>query len=96
MVNTNISRVYSDGPIKRKYPVSRSCVEEEDLMMSEVRMGRLVADHRKATVSQTDSGDNQDKQSSVTAHTTRPSLKQFIRKFPHRPLFYDPVPARYA
>lgn len=68
----------------------RTCVQEDDLMMSEVGMGRQVVDHRKATVSQTDSGYNQDKQSSVTEHTTRPSLKQFTRKFPHQPLFYEP------
>ncbi len=34
---TTISRVYSNGLKKRKYPVSGSCVDENALLMSEVR-----------------------------------------------------------
>ncbi len=35
--HTTISRVYENGPKKRKYPVSGSCVDENALLMSEVR-----------------------------------------------------------
>ncbi len=35
--HTTISRVYTIGPKKRKYPVSGSCVDENALLMSEVR-----------------------------------------------------------
>ncbi len=46
---TTISRVYRECPKRRKYPVSGSCVDENALLMSEVRgerMGRLVRDDR--------------------------------------------------
>ncbi len=33
---TIISRVYKEGPKKRKYPVSGSCVDKNALLMSEV------------------------------------------------------------
>ncbi len=49
-------RFTESGPKKRKYPVSGSCVDENALLMSEVRgqrrMGRMVRDDRKATVTQ--------------------------------------------
>ncbi len=35
--HTTISRVTENGPKKRKYPVSGSCVNENALLMSEVR-----------------------------------------------------------
>ncbi len=35
--HTTISRVYRNGLKKRKYPVSGSCVDENALLMSEVR-----------------------------------------------------------
>ncbi len=34
---TTISRFTENGPKKRKYPVSGSCVDENSLLMSEVR-----------------------------------------------------------
>lgn len=34
---------------KRNYPVSCSCVEENAWLILEVRIGRLVEDHRKET-----------------------------------------------
>ncbi len=34
---TTISRVYREWPEKRKYPVSGSCVDENALLISEVR-----------------------------------------------------------
>ncbi len=34
---TTISRVYREWSKKRKYPVSGGCVDERDLLMSEVR-----------------------------------------------------------
>ncbi len=44
-----------NGPKKRKYPVSGSCVDENALIVDvrgQRRMGRLVRDDRKATVTQ--------------------------------------------
>ncbi len=35
--HTTISRFTENGPKKRKYPVSGSCVDENALLMSEVR-----------------------------------------------------------
>ncbi len=35
--HTTISRVTENGPKKRKYPVSSSCVDENALLMSEAR-----------------------------------------------------------
>ncbi len=50
---TTISRVTENGLKKRKYTVNGSCVDENALLMSEVRgEGRLVRDDRKATVTQ--------------------------------------------
>ncbi len=38
-LHTTISRVYRERSEKRKYPVGGSCVDENALMMSEVRGG---------------------------------------------------------
>ncbi len=56
------------------------------------RMGRLVRDDRKATVTQITTRYNQDIQNTISEHTTRRTLKQmgFSSRRPHRvPLLSD-------
>ncbi len=50
--HTTISRVTENGPKKRTFPVSGSCVDENSLLRGQRRMGRLVRDDRKATETQ--------------------------------------------
>ncbi len=81
-----------NGPKKRKYTVSSSCVDENALLMSEVRMGRLVRDDRKTTVTQITTRYNQDLQNTISEHTTHRTLKQMgsSSRRPHRvPLLSD-------
>ncbi len=78
-----------NGPKKRKYPVSGSCVDENALLMSEVRGewgGRLVRDDRKATVTQITARYNQGMQNTISELTTRRTLKQmgYSSRRPHR------------
>ncbi len=77
-----------NGPIKRKYPASGSCVDENVLLMSEVR-GEWVdwLDDRKATVTQI-TRYNQGMQNTISEHTTRRTLKQmsYSSRRPHRVL----------
>ncbi len=80
-------RFTGNGPKKRKYPVSGSCVDENALLMSEVRGdGRLVRDDRKATVTQITARYNQGMKNTISEHTTRRTLKQmgYSSKRPHR------------
>ncbi len=60
--------------------MSDSCVDENALLMSEVRgqrrMGRLVRDDRKATVTQIITRYNQGMQNTISECTTRRTLKQ--------------------
>ncbi len=74
-----------NGPKKRKYPVSGSCVDEIALLMSEVR-GELFIDDRKATVTQITTRYNQGMQNTISGHTTRRTLKQmgYSSRRPHR------------
>ncbi len=56
-----------NGPKKRKYPVSGSCVNENALLVSEVRgMGRLVRDDIKATLTQITTRYNQGMQNTIS------------------------------
>ncbi len=76
-----------NDPKKRKYPVSGSCVDENALLMSgQRRMGRLVRDDRKATVTQITTRYNQGMQNTISEHTTRRTLKQmgYSSRRPHR------------
>ncbi len=76
-----------NGPKKRNYPVSGSCVDENALLMSEVRGEcRLVRDDRKATVTQITTRYDQDMQNTISEHTTRRTLKQmgYSSRRPHR------------
>ncbi len=79
-----------NGPKKRKYPESGSCVEENALLISEVRgeWGRLFRDDRKTTVTQITTRYNQDLQNTISEHTTRRTLKQmsYSSRRPHRVL----------
>ncbi len=65
-----------NGPKKRKYPVSGSCVDENALLMSEVRGEWAVRDDRKATLTQITTRYNQCMQNTISEHTTRQTLKQ--------------------
>ncbi len=76
-----------NGPKNIKYPVSGSCVDENALLLSEVRrMGRLVRDDRKATVTQITTHYNQGMQNTISERTTRRTLKQmgYSSRRPHR------------
>ncbi len=76
-----------NGPKNRKYPVSGSCVDENALLMSgQRRMGRLVRDDRKATVTQITTRYNQGMQNTISERTTRRTLKQmgYSSRRPHR------------
>ncbi len=71
---------------KRKYPVSGSCVDKNALLPCQRRMGRLVRDDRKATVTQITTRYNQCVQNTISEHTTRRTLKQmgYSSRRPHR------------
>ncbi len=77
-----------NGLKKRKYPVSGSCVDENALLMprGQRRMGRLVRDDRKATVTQINTRYNQGMQNTISERTTRRALKQmgYSSRRPHR------------
>ncbi len=72
-----------NGPEKRKYPVSSSCVDGNAFCQR--RMGRLVRDVRKATVTQITTCYNQVMQNTISVRTTRRTLKQmgYSSRRPH-------------
>ncbi len=75
-----------NGLKKRKYPVSRSCVDKNALM-SEVRGEcRLVRDYRNATVTQITIHYNQGMQNTFSERTTHRTLKRmgYSSRRPHR------------
>ncbi len=75
---------------KRKYPVSGSCVDENALLMSEVRgeWADFVRDDRKATLTQITTRYNQGMQNTISEHTTCWTLKQmgYCSRRPHQVL----------
>ncbi len=77
-----------NGPKKRKYPVSGSCVDKKCLVdvRGQRRMGRLVKDDRKATLTQITTRYNQCMQNTISECTTRRTLKQmgYSSRRPHR------------
>ncbi len=80
-----------NGPKKRKYPVSGSCVDENALLMSEVRGEwadwlEMIEDDRKATVTQITTYYKQGMQNTISEHTKRWTLKQVSNSSsrPHR------------
>ncbi len=86
--HTQLSLGFTEnGPIKRKYPVSGSCVDKNALLMSDVR-GEcwLVRDDRKTTVTQITTRYNQGMQNTISERTTRWTLKQmgYSSRGPHQ------------
>ncbi len=77
-----------NGPKKRKYPVSGSCVDKNAscYVRGQRRMDRLVRDDRKTTVTQITTRYNQDMQNIISEHTTRRTQKQMgsSSRRPHR------------
>ncbi len=89
-----ISRVYREWSEKEKISSERSCVDENALLMSEVRgeICRLVRDDGKATVTKITTRYNQGMQNTISERTTRRTLKQmnYSSRRPHRvPLLSD-------
>ncbi len=88
--NTTISRVYREWSGKEKYPVSGSYVGQTCLVdvRGQRRMGRLVRDYRKATVTQITTRYNQGMQNTISERTTCQTLKQmgYNSRRPHRVL----------
>ncbi len=69
--------ITENGPKKRKYPVSGSCVRKCLVdVRGQRRMGRMVREDRKATVTQITTRYNQDIQNTISERTTRRTLKQ--------------------
>ncbi len=62
-----------NGTKKRKYPVSSSCVDECLVdVRGQRRMGRLVRNDRKATVTQIITSHNQGMQNNISEHNLNP------------------------
>ncbi len=80
-----ISRVYRDWSEKEKISIERqfTCLVD---VRGQRRMGRLVRDDRKATVTQITTRYNQGVQNTISEHTTRWTLKQMdsSSRRPHR------------
>ncbi len=86
--HTTISRVYREWSKEEKISSERQLCERKCLVdvRGQRRMGRLVRDDRKATVTQITTRYNQAMQNTISEHTTHRTLKQMgysIRR-PHR------------
>ncbi len=91
---TTISRVYREWSEKEKISSERQLCGRECLVdvRGQRRMGRLVRDYRKATVTQITTCYNQGMQNTISEHTTHRTLKQMgsSSRRPHRvPLLSD-------
>ncbi len=86
--HTTISRVYREWSEKEKISSERQLCGRKFLVdvRGQRRMGRLVRDDRKATVSQITTRYNQGMQNTISEHTTRRTLKQmgYSSRRPHR------------
>ncbi len=85
--HTTISRVYREWSEKEKR--GRKCLVD---VRGQRRIGRLVRDDRKTTVTQIITRYNQDMQNTISEHTTHRTLKQMgsSSRRPHRvPLLSD-------
>ncbi len=86
--HTTISRVYREWSEKEKISSERQLCGWKCLVdvRGQRRMGRLVRDDRKATVTQITTRYNQVMQNTISEHTTRRTLKQmgFSSRRPHR------------
>ncbi len=86
---TTISRVYREWSDKEKISserqFGRKCLVD---VRGQRRMGRLVRDDRKATVTQISTCYNQCMQNTISEHTTRRTLKQmgYSSRRPHQVL----------
>ncbi len=92
--HTTISRVYREWSEKEKISSERQLCGWKCLVDVRVqrRMGRLVRDDRKATVTQITTRYNQGMQNTISEHTTHRTLKQMgsSSRRPHRvPLLSD-------
>ncbi len=86
--HTTISRVYREWSEKEKISSERQLCGRKCLVdiRGQRRMGRLVRDDRKATVTQITTRYNQGMQNTISEHTTRRTLKQmgYSSRRPHR------------
>ncbi len=86
--HTTISRVYREWSEKEKISSERQLCGRKSLVdvRGQRRMGRLVRDDRKATVTQITTCYNQGMQNTISEHTTRRTLKQMgsSSRRPHR------------
>ncbi len=76
--HTTISRVYREWSEKEKISSERQLCGRKCLVdvRGQRRMGRLVRDDRKTTVTQKNTRYNQDMQNTISERTTRRTLKQ--------------------
>ncbi len=85
---TTISRIYREWSEKEKISSERQLCGRQCLVdvRGQRRMGRLVRDDRKATVTQITTRYNQGKQNAISEHTTHRTLKQmdYSSRRPHR------------
>ncbi len=85
---TTISRVYREWSEKEKISSERQLCGRKCLVdvRGQRRMGRLVRDDRKTTVTQITTRYNQGMQNTISEHTTRRTLKQMgsSSRRPHR------------
>ncbi len=85
---TTISRVYREWFEKEKISSERQLCGQKWLVYvrGQRRMGRLVRDDRKTTVTQINTRYNQGMQNTISEHTTRRTLKQmgYSSRRPHR------------
>ncbi len=86
--HATISRVYREWSGKEKISSERQLCGRKYLVdvRGQRRMGRLVRDDRKATVTQITTRYNQDLQNTISEHTTHRTLKQMgsSSRRPHR------------
>ncbi len=86
--HTTISRVYREWSEKEKISSEQQLCGRKCLVdvRGQRRMGRLVRDDRKTTVTQITTRYNQDLQNTISEHTTRRTLKQMgsSSRRPHR------------
>ncbi len=86
--STTISRVYREGSEKDQISSERQLCGQKCLVdvRGQRRIGRLVRDDRKATVTQITTRYNQGMQNTISEHTTRRTLKQmgYSSRRPHR------------
>ncbi len=86
--HTTVSRVYREWSEKEKISSERQLCGRKCLVdvRGQRRMGRLVRDDRKATVTQINTRYNQDMQNTISECTTHRTLKQMVysSRRPHR------------